>query len=123
MVNLYITEGYYVVSRTDDSVQLKKDKQFSGCVAVFLFLCFLLPFFIYLIIHATMRDKLVYITALPDGSLEITDDKGNVEFCADPDDWEVPSETDYALWFAVGVVVIEFILVIIFFRSLLGIFS
>lgn len=68
IIAYYAQRGYKVVSQTDTTVQLTKDKSFSCLLAVILLLLWILPFFIYLIYYASKKEERLLITLNPDGS-------------------------------------------------------
>lgn len=77
IIAYYAQRGYKVVSQTDTTVQLTKDKSFSCLAAVILLLLWILPFFIYLIYYASKKEERLLITLNPDGSttFAFNDDK------------------------------------------------
>lgn len=58
-INRGIEDGYYVVSQTNTTAQLKKDKGFSCLLFTILFLLGILPAIIYLLVRT---DKTTYVT-------------------------------------------------------------
>jgi len=81
MVEYYVGCGYKVVSRTDTSAQLVREKHFSCLLATFLFLFLAIPFFIYLFWYMQKGDYKIYIRLInfddPNlHALKITNDKG-----------------------------------------------
>jgi len=58
-INRGIKDGYYVVSQTSTTAQLKKDKGFSCLLFTILFLLGILPAIIYLLVRT---DKTTYVS-------------------------------------------------------------
>lgn len=70
----YVADGYVITSRTPGMVQLTKKKQFSVALAIFLLILMVLPFIIYLLAYAGEKDKVVTLTAQPDGTIKVVGD-------------------------------------------------
>jgi t-SNARE complex subunit (syntaxin) len=60
-VRIAVQYGYQVVSQTHSTAQLMRKKRFSCLIATVLFLCFALPFFIYLFYYLAKKDDLIYL--------------------------------------------------------------
>ena len=60
-INQYIRQGYRVVSQTDTTAQLIKQKQFSCLWATLWFLLFGIGILIYLFYYASKRDEQIYL--------------------------------------------------------------
>ena len=77
LIAYYAQRGYKVVSQTDTTVQLTKEKSFSCLLAVFLLLLWVVPFILYLILYASKKEERLLITLNPDGSttFAFNDDK------------------------------------------------
>lgn len=60
-VRIAVEHGYQVVSQTHTAAQLMRKKQFSCLIATVLFLCFAIPFFIYLFYYLAKKDDLIYL--------------------------------------------------------------
>lgn len=60
-VRIAVEKGYHVVSQTQTAAQLMRKKQFSCLVATVLFLCFALPFFLYLFYYLGEKDESIYL--------------------------------------------------------------
>lgn len=60
-VRIAVEHGYQVVSQTHTTAQLMRKKQFSCLIATVLFLCFAIPFFIYLFYYLAKKDGLIYL--------------------------------------------------------------
>ena len=60
-VRIAVEHGYQVVSQTHTTAQLMRKKQFSCLIATVLFLCFAIPFFIYLFYYLGKKDDYIYL--------------------------------------------------------------
>ncbi len=60
-VRIAVDHGYQVVSQTKTTAQLVRKKRFSCLLATALFICFLLPFFIYVFYYMAKKDDLIYL--------------------------------------------------------------
>jgi hypothetical protein len=60
-VRIAVEHGYQVVSQTHTTAQLMRKKQFSCLIATVLFLCFAIPFFIYLFYYIGKKDDYIYL--------------------------------------------------------------
>jgi len=58
-IDKWIRRGYYILSQSDTTAQLKKDKGFSCLLFSILFILAILPAIIYIFIR---KDKTIYIT-------------------------------------------------------------
>ncbi len=114
VINIYVANGYRVISRTDDTAQLLKPKNFSVVLAVILFLFFAIPFFIYLFIYLGRKDKQVYITALSDGNLKIIESNGETRIYTNQKEWPIDNNSAMPGWAIVVIIVF-----IVFFALIL----
>jgi len=110
IIAYYAQRGYKVVSQTDTTVQLTKDKSFSCLVAVILLLLWILPFFIYLIYYAAAKEERLLITLNPDGSttFAFNDDKPITKYPVNGET-KLPLRDDSALFItliAIGILLI-----------------
>ncbi|OFZ52884.1 MAG: hypothetical protein A3D92_15645 [Bacteroidetes bacterium RIFCSPHIGHO2_02_FULL_44_7] len=53
--------GYVVTAQTDKTAQLIRRRHFSCLIATILFLCFAIPFFLYLFYYLAKRDDVIYL--------------------------------------------------------------
>lgn len=60
-VRIAVEHGYQVISQTHTTAQLMRKKQFSCLIATVLFLCAIVPFFIYLFYYLAKKDGYIYL--------------------------------------------------------------
>ena len=71
-ISRQVSHGWRVLSRTDTTCQLVKDKKANGCLAVILLLLFIIPGIIYLVM--SNGTKSLYIDVNAEGEINyITD--------------------------------------------------
>lgn len=101
LIAYYAQRGYKVVSQTDTTVQLTKEKSFSCLLAVLLLLLWVVPFFLYLILYASKKEERLLITLNPDGSttFAFNDDKPITNYPVNGET-KIPNQNDNSLFIA-----------------------
>ena len=67
-INEWVRKGFYIVSQTDTTAQMQKDKDFSCLLFIILTAFILLPGILYLF---TRKDKHAFITVDPYGDVNV----------------------------------------------------
>jgi len=65
----YVSQGYFLVSRTEITAQLVRQKQFNFGWALLWFLVFGVGLLVYILYYLGKQDKRVYIEIEPDGAV------------------------------------------------------
>lgn len=111
----FTQRGYRVVSQTDTTVQLVREKSFSCLTAVILMLLFVIPFLMYMIWYHAKKDDRLYIVVNPDSSISFTynDNKPIRKMWKNGDTEQLDEEyklPQLMTWIAIGAVIILIIL-------------
>ncbi len=69
-VDWYVRQGYRITAQTETSAQLVKPKQFSLIWALLWFLMLGIGLLFYIIYYVAKKDKAVYLTVQPDGTVK-----------------------------------------------------